>query len=153
MYCTVLYCTVLYCTVLYCTVPFHPVPSVLLRHCTFAITYCIVLYCAVLCRAVLLYCTFAVLLLYCYVLYCTVLTVLYPLLHGTVHLLKIPYFGSSGPSAKGFIESLHNERKTRNASFWVIWENLCGFPSFAPSLGISDWASETELRAVSKPSS
>lgn len=33
------------------------------------------------------------------------------------------YFGS-GESGMGFMESLHNERKTRKASFWSVWDNL-----------------------------
>lgn len=34
------------------------------------------------------------------------------------------YFGSGGPSERGFMESLQSERKTKNASFWRIWENF-----------------------------
>lgn len=32
-------------------------------------------------------------------------------------LKKRTYFGSGGPSARGFMESLHRERNTRKASF------------------------------------
>lgn len=32
------------------------------------------------------------------------------------------YFGSGGPSASGFMESLQSERKTRKASFCRMWE-------------------------------
>lgn len=39
------------------------------------------------------------------------------------------YFGSGGPSERGFIESLQSERNTKNASFWRMWEN------FAPGAG------------------
>ena len=37
---------------------------------------------------------------------------------------KITYLGSKGASDRGFIESLHSDLNTRNASFWVTWENL-----------------------------
>lgn len=40
------------------------------------------------------------------------------------------YLGSKGASDNGFIESLHNDLNTRNASFWETWENLTGPPAW-----------------------
>lgn len=34
------------------------------------------------------------------------------------------YFGSGGPSDRGFIDSLHNDLNTKKASFCKMWENL-----------------------------
>lgn len=45
------------------------------------------------------------------------------------YLERQAYFGSGGPSERGFMESLQSERNTKNASFWRMWEN------FAPGAG------------------
>lgn len=41
----------------------------------------------------------------------------------------LTYFGSGGPSDRGFMESLHSDLNTRKASFCKMWENL------APGVG------------------
>lgn len=38
--------------------------------------------------------------------------------------LRSTYFGSGGPSPRGFMDSLQRERNTRKASFCRMWENL-----------------------------
>lgn len=43
--------------------------------------------------------------------------------------LNSTYFGSGGPSDRGFMESLHSDLNTRKASFCKMWENL------APGVG------------------
>lgn len=37
-------------------------------------------------------------------------------------VVVVTYFGSGGPSARGFMESLQSERNTRKASFCRMWE-------------------------------
>lgn len=46
------------------------------------------------------------------------------------------YFGSGCPSGRGFIESLHNDLKTKKASFWRMWENGSLSRSSSPMGGI-----------------
>lgn len=49
---------------------------------------------------------------------------------------KDAYFGSGGPSARGFIESLHSERNTKKASFCKMWQKrapFCGSCRASPS--------------------
>lgn len=41
---------------------------------------------------------------------------------------RVTYLGSNGASDSGFIESLHRDLNTRNASFCVMWENLTAPP-------------------------
>lgn len=41
---------------------------------------------------------------------------------------RVTHLGSNGASDSGFIESLHRDLNTRNASFCVMWENLTAPP-------------------------
>ena len=48
-------------------------------------------------------------------------------------LFIITHFGSGVPSASGFMESLHRDRNTRNASFCKMCENGSGTLVESPS--------------------
>lgn len=47
------------------------------------------------------------------------------------------YFGSGGPSARGFMESLHRERNTRKASFCRMWEKRAAL--WGPCRASASW--------------
>lgn len=53
------------------------------------------------------------------------------------------HFGSGGPSARGFMESLHRERNTRNASFCRMWENRAAL--WGPCRASASWDRWREL--------
>lgn len=66
-------------------------------------------------------------------------------------VVVVAYFGSGGPSARGFMESLHSERNTRKASFCRMWEKRAALWGPCSASASSMSVEETDERSSKMP--